>query len=78
MHAKCAFAVACKDHEDKDVIQYSGIALLILWAVNIIAWMRVLEARPGLTKLLIWTAVLLVPLLGFVAWYLFGPRPKPS
>lgn len=60
------------------MIQYSGIVLLILWAINIKAWMRVLEARPGLTKLLVWTVVLLVPLLGYAAWYLFGPRPKRS
>ncbi len=60
------------------MIQYSGIALLILWAASIMAWMRVLEARPGLTKLLVWTVVLLVPLLGFAAWYLVGPRLKRS
>ena len=60
------------------MIQYSGLVLLILWAANIMAWMQVLEARPGLTKILVWTAVLLVPLLGYVVWYLIGPRPRKA
>ncbi|SMX24814.1 hypothetical protein [Boseongicola aestuarii] len=55
--------------------QYLGVALLFAWAVNIWVFMGVYDTRPGLSRLALWAVVLLIPVLGFVAWYLVGPRP---
>ncbi len=61
-----------------DMIQYLGAILLAAWAINIWAFMTVFEARPGILRLCLWAVILLVPVIGFVAWYLLGPRPARS
>jgi hypothetical protein len=57
------------------MVQYLGVALLGAWAINIWAFMTVVDARPGLLRIALWALILLVPVVGFVAWYLLGPRP---
>lgn len=57
------------------MVQYLGVALLFAWAVNIWAFMSVYDARPGLARLALWAVILLIPVFGFLAWYLLGPRP---
>lgn len=56
------------------MIQYLGVVLLAAWAVNIWAFMTVIDARPGLLRIGLWALVLLIPVIGFVVWYLLGPR----
>ena len=57
------------------MVQYIGVVVLVAWALNIWAFMLVFEARPGLVRLALWAGILLIPVAGFVAWYLLGPRP---
>lgn len=57
------------------MVQYLGVILLAAWAVNTWVFMSVIDARPGLLRLGLWALILLIPVLGFIAWYLFGPRP---
>ena len=57
------------------MVQYLGVALLLAWTVNVWAFMSVNDARPGLVRLALWALILLIPVFGFVAWYLLGPRP---
>ena len=58
-----------------EMVQYSGAILLALWAVNIWVFFSVIEARPGITRVALWAAILLIPLFGWIAWFLIGPRP---
>lgn len=55
--------------------QYLGLWLLVAMAFNIWALLSVFGARPGALRLLFWSAILLcLPVIGFAAWYLLGPR----
>lgn len=57
------------------LVQYSGLWLLCAVALNMWAWLSVLESGARISGKAIWSAVLLIfPGLGFVAWYVFGPR----
>lgn len=56
------------------MVQYLGVFLLAAWAVNIWAFMSVIDARPGVLRIALWALILLIPIIGFVAWYLLGPR----
>lgn len=58
-----------------DMIQYIGLWFLILLAFNMWALLSVLRSGSGLWRVTIWSAVLLaLPGIGFIAWYLLGPR----
>lgn len=59
-------------------VQYLGLVLLAAWAAGVWAFLIVLDARPGHARAALWGAVLLVPIAGFVAWYLVGPRPAKT
>lgn len=57
------------------MIQYSGLWLLVALAFNMWALLSVLRSgrRPSVMGL--WVAALvLLPVVGFVAWFLIGPR----
>ena len=56
------------------MVQYLGVIVIAAWAINIWAFMAVYDARPGLVRLGLWALILLIPLVGIVAWYLLGPR----
>lgn len=58
------------------MVQYLGLFLIFAWAFNIWAFLSVIDARPGLLRIVLWAAILLIPVLGFIAWYLLGPRPS--
>ena len=60
------------------MVQFLGLYLILAWALNIWAFMSVWDARPGFARLFIWAVILLIPVAGFIAWYLFGPRPAKS
>jgi hypothetical protein len=55
--------------------EVSGIGGLILLALDIWAIISVVGSRAGTGTKVIWVLVILfLPLLGFIAWLLFGPR----
>ena len=56
------------------MIQYLGLWVLLALAVNMWALISVFRSGAALTTKAIWLVVLLVPLAGFVAWYVLGPR----
>ena len=58
------------------MIEYIGLWVLIALAVNMWALISVLAAPVSLVSRGMWTLVLLLPVVGFVAWYLLGPRSK--
>lgn len=59
------------------MLQYAGLWLLIVLAFNMWAWLSVMRSGTGLMSRLIWTVILLaLPGIGFVAWFLLGPREK--
>ena len=74
------FSLPTPQHETEamHIVQYLGVFILVLWAMNIWAFMNVFDARSGITRLALWAVILLIPLIGFVVWYLLGPRPARS
>jgi len=57
-----------------DVTGIGGFVLLVLdlWAI-----ISVIGARAGTGTKVIWVLVILfLPLLGFIAWLIFGPRSR--
>jgi hypothetical protein len=57
---------------------FKGLGGLILLGLAIWALVSVLGSNETTGKKVIWViAILLLPLLGFIAWFLFGPRPAP-
>lgn len=57
------------------MLEYLGLWLLIAWSFNMWAWLTVLRAGAGILRLLVWTIVLIcLPGIGFLAWFLLGPR----
>jgi hypothetical protein len=54
---------------------YTGFGGFILLALDIWAIVSTVGSREGTGKKVIWVLVILfLPLLGFIAWLLFGPR----
>ena len=54
---------------------YAGVGGLILLVLNIWAIISIVNSGAGTGSKVIWTLLVLVlPLLGFIAWLLFGPR----
>ena len=57
------------------MIDYLGLWVLLLLALNMWALLSVLGASAQLTTKLLWAIPLLfLPGLAFLAWYLIGPR----
>ncbi|TXS95356.1 hypothetical protein FV139_05530 [Parahaliea maris] len=56
-------------------IQVSGIFGLLILIADIWAIVNVLQSNADTLKKVIWIVVILVlPVLGLVLWFLFGPR----
>lgn len=56
-------------------VEVTGIGGFILLALDIWAIVSVVGSNSGMGKKIIWILViLLLPLVGFIAWLLFGPR----
>lgn len=54
---------------------YTGIFGLIVLALDIWAIVSVVNSGAGTGSKVIWVlAILILPILGFLAWLLFGPR----
>ena len=60
------------------MIEHLGLWLLMAMSLNMWALTYVLQSGAGLLTCAIWALVLLVPVLGFLAWFLFGPRARQS
>ena len=57
----------------------SGLGGLIILALDIWAIVSVLGSRAGTGSKVLWTlAILILPLLGFIAWLIAGPRSATS
>ena len=57
------------------MIEYLGLWLLIAVSFNMWAWLAVMQSGKSLLVLFLWTALLVVlPGIGFLAWFLIGPR----
>lgn len=56
------------------MIQYAGLLFLGVMTLNAWAWLSVLQSKARLTSKSLWTLILLIPLLGWIAWFLLGPR----
>ena len=55
--------------------QYGGIVGLLILAGDIWAIINIFQSAAANEKKLIWIlAVLLLPLLGLILWFLLGPR----
>lgn len=56
-------------------IQITGIGGLIMLILNVWAIISVIGSGASTSSKVIWTiAILLLPLLGFIAWLVAGPR----
>ena len=60
------------------MVEYLGLWVLIALAVNMWALISVLGAPTSLLTKALWTIILLVPAIGFVFWYMVGPRRPAS
>lgn len=59
-------------------MEITGIGGLILLGLDIWAIVSVIGSTTSTGKKVIWVIViLLLPLLGFLAWLIFGPRAAP-
>jgi hypothetical protein len=58
-------------------INVTGIGGFILLALDIWALISVIGSNETTGKKVIWVvAILFLPLIGFIAWLIFGPRPS--
>ena len=60
------------------MVEYLGLWVLIALAVNMWALISVVGAPASLLTKALWTVVLLIPAIGFVFWYMLGPRRTAS
>jgi hypothetical protein len=55
--------------------KYSGLLGLIILVLDIYAIIRVIQSGAGALAKAIWIVViLLLPVLGLILWFLFGPK----
>lgn len=58
-----------------ETLQYAGLFLLLAQTMNMWAWLSVIQSGAGLIAKAIWTLALVVlPGVGFLIWYIVGPR----
>jgi hypothetical protein len=70
---RVSFSIANRDREMRS--EYVGIGGFILLALNVWAIIAIVGSDAGTGRKVIWVLVILVlPLLGFIAWLIFGPR----
>ena len=60
------------------MIEYLGLWVMIALAVNMWALISVVGADASWLARAIWALILLVPVVGFVAWYILGPRRRAA
>ena len=60
------------------MIDYLGLWVMIALAVNMWALISVFGAGVSWLNRALWAVILLVPVVGFVAWYVLGPRGRSA
>jgi hypothetical protein len=56
-------------------IEVSGLFGLIVLVLNVLAIVKIIQSRAGTTSKVLWiVAILLLPVLGLILWFLFGPK----
>ena len=61
------------------MLEVGGLFGVLLLVANIYAIFKIFESNVSTGKKAIWTvAILLLPIIGFIAWLLFGPTSKKS
>lgn len=57
------------------MLEVTGIGGLILLALNVWAFVSIIGSSASTGKKVLWCLlVLILPLLGFILWLIFGPR----
>ncbi len=60
-------------------IEVGGFFGLLLLIADIWAIVSVLQSRASMAKKVLWIVfIILLPLLGLIIWFLFGPRSRSS
>lgn len=60
------------------MLELTGIGGLIILALDIWAIVSIVGSRAGTGRKVLWClAVVILPILGFLAWLIFGPRAEP-
>ncbi len=56
-------------------IEVSGILGLMLLVINVWIIVRIVQSTAGTARKVIWiVAILLLPLVGAIAWFFLGPK----
>ncbi len=56
-------------------VEVSGLFGLIILVLDIMAIIKTVQSRASTTTKVIWVvAILLLPVLGLILWFLFGPK----
>jgi hypothetical protein len=56
-------------------VEVSGVLSLLVLVADIWAIVHVIQSRASVLKKVLWiVAILLLPVLGVIAWFFFGPR----
>jgi succinate dehydrogenase/fumarate reductase cytochrome b subunit len=64
---------------EMSVFSVSGLGGLIILALDLWAIISVIGSRASTGAKVLWTLLILVlPVLGFVLWLLFGPRARTT
>ncbi|ATG36577.1 MULTISPECIES: PLDc N-terminal domain-containing protein [Phaeobacter] len=59
------------------MVEYAGIGGLIVLLLSIWAIVSIVGSNASTGKKVIWVVfVLILPILGFICWLLFGPRAR--
>jgi hypothetical protein len=60
-------------------MRYGGLGGLIVLVADVWAIVNILQSSADTAKKVIWTVlVILLPVLGFILWFLFGPKTNRS
>ena len=58
-------------------MNYYGISGLLLLILDVWALVSIINSSATTSRKVLWVVLVLVlPLLGFVAWFIFGPRDR--
>jgi len=58
---------------------YHGLWGLLVLIADVWGIVNILQSRSDTTKKVVWTVVVIVlPVLGFILWLIFGPRTARS
>ncbi|MEM1375814.1 MAG: PLDc N-terminal domain-containing protein [Pseudomonadota bacterium] len=60
------------------MLELTGLFGILLLVLDVWAIYRTFESSASTAKKAVWTVVIfLLPLLGLILWFLFGPKDRP-